>query len=312
MTACPLTCGEAQLDDFMCPFPCVEGCECEEGHVLDGNQKCVPQDGCGCFYEGAYHLASEVFYNSDCSMECTCSDNLPVCVGSSCHVESFCGIADNHHGCHCNAGFLGDGKDCTVDPCASNPCNRGRCIQDESHTGGFYCRCLRGSQGKHCDEGRGHCYAYGDPHYETFDGKKYDFQGDCKYIMLQPCDPTGVTPFYVIQDNEKAKRGRNDASVTAAVYVHVYDWVISMNRKTKIIVNGTALRLPVTLPGIMIAKRGKNIILRTDFGLEVRWNRKHDLDISVPSTYYNNTCGLGGSWNGNEDDDFGHVSCFYL
>ncbi|XP_033646303.1 IgGFc-binding protein-like isoform X2 [Asterias rubens] len=306
MTACPLMCGEPEQrqDDFRCPFPCVEGCECDDGHVLDGNQRCVPENGCGCVSQGVYHRASEFFYTTDCAFECECLSNTATCVSSSCHAESFCGVADNHYGCHCNVGYIGDGKDCTVDPCASSPCNHGLCVLDESHSGGFYCRCLRGTQGRFCDEGRGHCYAYGDPHYETFDGKKYDFQGDCKYVMLQPCDPTVVTPFKVIVDNEIVRRGRKGASSTAAVYVYVYDWVIGMNSKRKIMVNGSSLRLPLTLPGITIVKRGKNVVLSTDFGLEVRWNRKAGLDVSVPLLYRNNTCGLGGSWDGNSDNDF--------
>ena len=43
--------------------------------------------------------------------------------------------------------------------------------------------------------------------------------------MLQPCDPTVVTPFKVIVDNEIVRRGRKGASSTAAAYVYVYDWV---------------------------------------------------------------------------------------
>ncbi len=114
-------------------------------------------------------------------------------------------------------------------------CQKAKCGKGET------CKLVNGVTGCHPKE-HGKCVASGDPHYISFDGQKFDFQGTCVYVLATVCndDKDNLTPFNVTQGNEKFGNGRVAVtrSIAVAVYgFHVYiqqgmPWKVTVSSST--------------------------------------------------------------------------------
>ena len=82
------------------------------------------------------------------------------------------------------------------------------------------------------------CKARGDPHYTTFDGKRYDFMGKCEYVLVR--DSVNNT-FEVRQANEPC--GNGVPTCTRSLTVIFGDLNIELRRGTTL-VNGAEINLP--------------------------------------------------------------------
>uniref|UniRef100_A0A8B9KT89 Zonadhesin, like n=1 Tax=Astyanax mexicanus TaxID=7994 RepID=A0A8B9KT89_ASTMX len=147
------------------------------------------------------------------------------------------------------------------------------------------------------------CIISGDPHYTTFDKRYYTFMGTCTYTMARPCRNNTGPWFSVEGKNEE--RGLAGVSYLRKLYVTVDNITVTMMKSRTIRVNGLRVGLPHSpSPLISITLAGQYVILSTTFGLEVRWDGNHYAKITVPSTYYEQMCGLCGDYNGNPNNDF--------
>lgn len=93
--------------------------------------------------------------------------------------------------------------------CQEAPC--GQLETCEQQEGAFYCQPTRTST----------CVVFGDPHYHTFDGFLYHFQGTCSYLLARPCWEVAGLPFFSVEAKNE-NRGVASVSWLRDVTVEVY------------------------------------------------------------------------------------------
>uniref|UniRef100_A0A674J2G4 VWFD domain-containing protein n=1 Tax=Terrapene triunguis TaxID=2587831 RepID=A0A674J2G4_9SAUR len=157
----------------------------------------------------------------------------------------------------------------------------------------------------------GTCWGWGNPHYHTFDGLTFDFQGTCTYTIAKYCGhDRSLEPFTIDEKNDN--RGSQAISFLRVTNIYVYGYNISIYKREvgKVRLNGVITSLPVTLSDgkIRVYQSGFRAILQTDFGLQVAYNWDWHLVITLPSSYYGATCGLCGNFNQNPEDDMTSAS----
>lgn len=108
-------------------------------------------------------------------------------------------------------------------------CKKMSCTSDEE------CRIKNGIH-KCYPTSEGVCHASGDPHYTSFDGKRFDFQGTCTYTLSKSCKTKGtdLDTFSVNVENVQWDRmiGRKVVSVARLVTVEVFGFILIVKYKT--------------------------------------------------------------------------------
>lgn len=162
-------------------MPCTEGCFCDGGFVLSGDE-CVPAGECGCEHRDRYYKKGEDFYAS-CRERCRCkADGVVECEEVFCSAHEECRVEDGVLGCY--------------------PAGYGRLVVS------------------------------GDPHYVTFDGRAFDLQGSCTYVLARVCKPERrLTNFSVVLEHDVGSRG--NVALMKKVVVSIHGYTVGMERGKK-------------------------------------------------------------------------------
>ncbi|XP_004399188.1 PREDICTED: zonadhesin [Odobenus rosmarus divergens] len=269
-----------------------------------------------------------------CPLTCPPNSRYTLCAGlcpATCH-PSFSGMSCQNRcveGCECNPGFVLSGLQCVprsqcgcFDPtvgyfkvgeqwfkpgcrqlcvCEGNGkvhCMQWRCRAQE------VCRQQDGTYGCHA-QGTATCSVSGDPYYLTFDGALHHFMGTCAYILTRPCQSRSLENYFIVSTTNEFRSGNLEASYVRAVNVQVFNLRISLIKGHKVMLNGRRVALPLwpAQGRVIIRPSGSFILLYTDFGLQVRYDGNHLVEVTVPSSYTGRLCGLCGNHNNNSLDD---------
>lgn len=150
-----------------------------------------------------------------------------------------------------------------------------------------------------CVDVDGICTVFGDPHYKTFDGKFYSFQGSCKYQLASDC----VNNTFSIRISNDA-RNTSHSSWTRTATLRIGSSKINMGKRMRIKVNGRRVQLPHKIVGVAEIVRGNGTVqLHADIGVHMMWDGDGFLEVTVSSVYKGKLCGLCGNFNSLARDD---------
>lgn len=173
-----------------------------------------------------------------CTEACECDEGY-LLSGDTCVPVRDCGCSYDGHYYRKGDVFYPETECMEQCICGENgavSCQKAKCRPGET------CKLVNGVKGCH-PEGQGKCVASGDPHYISFDGRRFDFQGTCVYVLAKVCDDDKgqLTPFSVTQGNEKYGNGKVAVTKSVAVVVYGYVIYIQQGMPWKVIVSPTTL-----------------------------------------------------------------------
>ncbi|XP_070767732.1 IgGFc-binding protein-like [Enoplosus armatus] len=278
-SSCSSTCFSLERSG-PCPV-CQEGCQCDDGLMSDG-VRCVPVEKCGCVVDGQYYKSGASVVLEDCTERCDCQSGRFSCNSTSCQEGEKCRNRDGTIGCY------------STDPCAEVECR----VKE-------HCEVSEG-QGECVPDSKALCWAFGDPHYSTFDGLRYSFQGTCTYVLL---NTTGLDPSLpeVTITTKNELRGNSEGSFVRSISVEMLGHRITVPRGDEhvLLVDGIKTELPLLLEegSISVTESGIQGKLQSDIGIEVTFDWAALVLVSISSSYYGNVVGLCGNYNGNTEDE---------
>ncbi|KAL4622750.1 mucin-2-like [Arapaima gigas] len=153
-----------------------------------------------------------------------------------------------------------------------------------------------------------YCEGWGDPHYITFDGLFYSFQGNCTYVLMEEKTPKYHVKIYIDNINcdplEKVSCPRSIILSYGTQVITLKNHNVIGAIKMEAIVDGVSVSLPYNQKGVKILHTGLSLVLEIESVKAVVTFGATGFGINLPFKFFgNNTQGHCGTCNNNQADD---------
>ncbi|KAF5291992.1 hypothetical protein FQA39_LY14109 [Lamprigera yunnana] len=207
-----------------------------------------------------------------------------------------------HTGCQCEKDYVLDTstKQC-VKP-EECPCHHAGQSYKEDATVYEECKLCKCVQGKwQCTDKECHaeCSAWGDSHYKTFDGKTYDFQGQCDYILARGTLHNKYSFDISLQNVPCSSLG---ASCSKSVTIRAG---IPPNQEIITLTKDEPMPDYAFLKHMILKQKGHFVIVEIpEIKLSVLWDKGTRVYVKLGNLWKNKVQGLCGNFNNDQLDDF--------
>uniref|UniRef100_A0A4X1UGK3 Mucin-5AC n=1 Tax=Sus scrofa TaxID=9823 RepID=A0A4X1UGK3_PIG len=316
ISTCQATCrARSDEGDATCSvsFVPVDGCTCSNDTFLDDTGKCSLHDGgavCTCTQGTLACIGGH-----DPTPVCVppmvyfdCRNATPGATGAgcqkSCHtLDMDCYSSQCVPGCVCPSGLVASGEGGCI-PASDCPCVHNEASYPAGQTIRVGCNtCTCKNRTWQCTDQPclATCAVYGDGHYLTFDGQRYSFSGDCEYTLVQDhCSGNGSAQdgFRVITENIPCGTTGTTCSKAIKLFLGSDELKLS-DGKVEVIETD-----PGQPPPFAIRQMGIYLVVDTDAGLVLLWDKKTSIFLTLSPEFKGRVCGLCGNFDGNALNDF--------
>uniref|UniRef100_A0A8C5X4D5 VWFD domain-containing protein n=1 Tax=Malurus cyaneus samueli TaxID=2593467 RepID=A0A8C5X4D5_9PASS len=329
ISSCQPTCRSLSEPDVTCniKFVPVDGCTCVNGTYMDESGKCVPANECPCYYRGSPIPFGEVVHENGRLWNKSCATSfLPlVCespmvyfdcknitagtTGAECQkscqtLDMQCYSSQCTSGCVCPDGLVLDGNGGCI-PEEECPCIHNEAMYQPGEKINVDCNtCVCKNRKWECtkDQCLGTCAVYGDGHYNTFDDKRFSFNGNCEYTLVQDhCGKSGSAngTFRVVTENIPCGNTGTTCSKSIKVFLEVRRAQLQLLKRVSVVKRGENDEVPYT-----VRYMGMYFVIETKSGVILMWDKKTSIFIKLSPGFKGQVCGLCGNYDGNSVNDF--------
>ncbi|KAM9306065.1 SCO-spondin-like, partial [Gastrophryne carolinensis] len=245
------------------------------------------------------------FCEKQCMLGKQYSDCVSSCPASCASVGGYDGGQCREEcvsGCECPPGlYLEEGACLREEAC---PCYHRRQRYEPGDTIRQRCnQCVCRAGRWRCTRERcaAECAVLGDPHYITFDRKRFSFHGTCSYILVQD----HVDGKLLVTAEKEACGSHGSGSCLRALTLTAHRTALTLRTSGLPMVNGQEVALPFLSPDLSARRLSSSFLLVQTFGAHVLWNLEFPAAyITLQPAFADKVRGLCGTYNWNQNDDF--------